>query len=170
MRKVTQRRRDLYEQLAQHHAVEHKTFGEVAQMMSVGERTLRRWAKSDEYQRVLDEMRAEWRTQSAAAVENIALSAIHVLVELMNDRTVRPHVRVEAAKALGDWAGLGQQRPQQREDDRAALIELYKVIEESKQPTINVQLPPGTTISTPPQLPGGVVEGEARVVDSGAAD
>ena len=164
MRKLTQRQRDLYEKLAQYHAVEHKTFAEVAQMMSVGERTLRRWAKTEEYQHILEEMRAEWRAQSATAVENIALAAIRVLVELMNDRTVRPHVRFEAAKALGDWAGLGQQRAPDREDDRAALIELYRVIEESKQPTINVQLPPGTTIATPPQLPAI----EARVIDSDA--
>lgn len=165
---VSRRQRDLYEQLAQHHAVEHRPYREVAEIMRVSERTVRRWAKSGEYQRILEEMRAEWRSQSGAAVENIARSAVRVLVEIMNDRTVRPHVRYECAAKLGDWAGLGQRKEAQEEDDRAALVELYKILEETRQPTVNIQLPPGSTISTPPQLsPGEVVEGEARPVDTG---
>lgn len=148
--RTSQRKRLQYEQLAKLR-MRRKTFAECSQELAVSERQLRRWASTPEYAQVWKEMEQEWVSTSRARVKDSTDLAIETLVEIMT--TSRSALaRVQAAKTIGQWAGLGQHETEQATDDREEVIRLLQFIQARKalsRPSVQVESVEGQSRESP---------------------
>jgi hypothetical protein len=132
--------------------------------MRVSSRTLQRWALSPEYHGLFDEMKREWKEQAEGRIHELGHEVIEVMVELMhNEKSV--FTRFQAAKALGDWMGLGQTKIEEERDDRNELAALYDQLAARRQELqVNVTVEHINAPDQPRLASGMIIEGEAREV------
>jgi hypothetical protein len=90
--------------------------------------TLKRWAARPEFTRIWRETETEWREAAQADVYNAGKLAVETMVLLMQSAK-SDFVRVQAAKAVGDWAGLGQTTDDNSKDDREELLAALAAIQ-----------------------------------------
>lgn len=127
---------------------------EAAAHFNVSTRTIARWRKTPEYIAAERELRAQRRMQSFDLVDSYAGIAIETLKSIAESG--RSEIaRVNAARTLGEWAGLNAQRtPPDAEDDLGeALAMIQRRIAE-----------PQIAVLPPPQ-PGGLLPPSFAVRD-----
>ena len=158
--KAERHHRDL-ELLVRLRNLDRKTVEECAGELKVSPRTIKYWLASDEYKTLRAEMQAEWREHAEYQVADLSALALQTMKDLMeNDKS--GHVRFEAAKAIGDWLGLGQHETEERADDRAELERLARILAERP-----AQIDTQQNVYVMPPEPGGFLPKPLqRVVES----
>lgn len=158
-----QRRRERFEKLAWMRHIERRTVKECAETLAVSERTIHYYLTDPEFEAVVTDLRTQWKEGAITTVGSLAQTALKTMEELMlYDKS--GHVRFEAAKAIGDWLGLGQQLQEAQQDDREEAERLLRILAERPQ-TINNQI-----YLTPPEAGGFLPKALQRVVDEAQPD
>ncbi len=151
-------RRQRMMDLARMKLIERHTDEECAQSLQVSLRTVGYYKSDPDYLAIVEEAKKEWRTGAEFQVHELAKTALETMADLMKPETRSEHVRYEAAKAIGDWLGLGVKETETAHDDREELARLLKIQEER---------PLQITIFQQPVKPGGFLpDGLARVVEA----
>lgn len=122
-------------QLCRLRHLEKATIKECAEKMKVSVRTVNNYLKDEKYQAVVDEMRKEWHEASVTVVQEMSQLALSTLKDVMQNSTSAKS-RVEAAKTVGEWAGLNLQVEKEGNDDRRELERLARIVAE--RPTVTV--------------------------------
>ena len=77
---------------------------QAAKYAGIGERTLLRWLKDDEFQKVYREARFHVVQQAITQIQDAARNAVKTLLEVLNNKKGPPAVRVRAASIIIDNA------------------------------------------------------------------
>jgi len=149
---ISERHREELESFARLR-MQRLTYEECARRLRVSARTLKRWALEPAYAQIWSDLKQYWRDSAQGRVAEAGELAIATLIDLMTGPKTSALVRYYAAKAIGDWAGIGTEAAAKVQDDRDELNEIYRLLAK-RPPQVNVQLPPGTLIATPSSTPG----------------
>lgn len=137
---------DYVQELARLIVEQRCSVGEAAKHFGVSRRTIERWRKTPEYVAAERELRAQRRMKSFDLVDSYAEIAIETLRRIAESG--RSEIaRVNAARTLGEWAGLNAERtlPDAEDDLGEALTIIQRRLAE-----------PQVAVLPPPQ-PGGLL-------------
>jgi hypothetical protein len=126
--------------------IERRTDEECAQALKVSLRTIGYYKVDPAYAAVVEETKREWRAGAEFQVHDLARTALETMTDLMRPETKSEHVRFEAAKAIGDWLGLGVREVEVDTDDRRELERITSILEERRPMQVTVfqqQVQPG---------------------------
>jgi hypothetical protein len=153
-KKLTKKQEELYFHVAEM-AMRRVPDQNIAEIMRVSLNRIRRIRRDPIYHRLYEELQVEWNKAAQAKVADYVLEAVQTMRELML-HSPRDHVRYEAAKAIGDWAGLGREKIDAVKDDREGLEKLYELMKARQQqaalPAPSVQ--PSVIDKIPESVPG----------------
>jgi hypothetical protein len=139
-------RRQRLLQLARMKLIERRTDEECAQALKVSLRTVGYYKAGPAYAAVVQEAKREWKAGAEFQVHELARTALETMTDLMRPETKSEHVRFEAAKAIGDWLGLGVKDVEEDMDDRRELDRITKILEERRPMQVTIfqqQVQPG---------------------------
>ena len=137
---------------------------EVAAHFGVTPRTIQRWLKDTAYGEAVRLYREEQKESAKAQLSGIADDVITTLHTLMfTDRSGL--VRFNAAKTLGEWIGMADQKEDKQVDNREEVVELMRRLAMDKPSPIYLP-PPGAGGRLPDEfVEGEVVEEKAPTLD-----
>jgi transposase-like protein len=78
----------------------HRTVGEAAQAIGVGESTLFRWFQNQDFQRAYREAKAQVVQQAITKLQQTSGEAVETLQGIMNNQEAPPSTRVTAARII----------------------------------------------------------------------
>jgi hypothetical protein len=85
------------------------TIEKAAKAAKVGQRTLYRWLRREDFRDAFDAARRDALAQSMATLQGVTADAVHALREVLTDANARPADRVSAARAVLDFALRGSE-------------------------------------------------------------
>jgi len=130
-------RRGQFEELVRLKQIERLTNQEAADRLRVSRRTVQYWLEDPEYAETVKRLRLEWKENAITQVADLTQAALATMYELMSPNTRSEHVRFEAAKAIGDWAGIQINPEEDQHDDRGELDRLTKLLAERPPVVVN---------------------------------
>lgn len=143
------------EQLAHMRHIERCTLEECAQRLGVSKRTVQNYLADEDYEQTVQRLRKEWKEGAITHVAELAQTALTTMKDLMGPETKSEHVRFEAAKAIGDWLGLGQLEQAQQQDDHGEMERLQRLLAQRPVQITNIY----------PVEPGGLLPAAIRGKD-----
>ena len=109
-----------------------RTIVAAARKADVGERTLRRWLKKDDFQSHLRRARRQAFSRSIGRLQQVAADAISTLGRIMNDEKASPATRVSAARTVLQFGYHGVE-VDDFEQRLAELERIKRLIEKAKK-------------------------------------
>ncbi len=104
------------------------TYGQAAKVAGVGETTLYRWLKDEDFNKDFKEARKKAFSQSITHLQQATTTAVLTLKDVMENDEAPPSSRVTAARTVIEMA----YKAYEYEDLGAELDEIKQYIEESK--------------------------------------
>jgi hypothetical protein len=83
------------------------TIEKAAKAAKVGERTLHRWMRRDDFREAFDSARKEALSISIASLQSTTAQAVHALRTVLTDEIARPGDRISAARIVLEYALRG---------------------------------------------------------------
>lgn len=134
-----ERKQEQFEALARLRHIDRLTIDECADRLGVAPRTVQYWLADDAYQQTVEHQRQEWVSGAEYRAADLAQKAMKTIEDLMDPKTKSEFTRLQAAKTIGDWLGLGQQQREAETDDVEELTRLQRLlIERPQQPPLQV--------------------------------
>jgi uncharacterized protein (UPF0147 family) len=82
--------------------LDHRTVGEAAEDVGVGQSTLFRWMQDEKFQRRFRDAKQQIVSQAISRLQKASGEAVETLREIMNDTNKPPNARVSCAKTILD--------------------------------------------------------------------
>jgi hypothetical protein len=86
------------------------TIAEAAKQLGIGDRTLRRWMRTEPFRSAYLEARQQVMTEAIACLQNAASVAVASLVDKLNDPGESSAIQVAAARAILEYSFRGADR------------------------------------------------------------
>ena len=129
---LTDAKRERFEQAA-HMQLNRFTIPQIARELGMPERTLRRQLNSSEYVEFFRTYQREFKEQAEAVLASLGDQVVRGMAELALGETRSEMARFQALKALGDWIGLGQTKPEQDDSTKEDLKEIHDLLEARRE-------------------------------------
>jgi hypothetical protein len=105
--------------------LEHRTVGEAAESIGIGQSTMFRWLQDNDFQKHYIQTKRKIIIQVITQLQKMTGEAVEVLRQIMTDNANPPTSRIACAKAILDYAFKGFEL----EDLAARIDSLEKSIE-----------------------------------------
>jgi transposase-like protein len=86
------------------------TIAEAAKQLGIGDRTLRRWMRTEPFRSNYLEARQQVMTEAIASLQKAAAKAVESLVDKLNDPDESSGIQVAAARAILEYSFRGADR------------------------------------------------------------
>ncbi len=91
---------------------------DVARKLKISTKTIQRWLKKPEFQKALEDLQQRTTEKFiesgsehiATRIQSLLPKSLDVLEEILINPALKPADRLQAARLIGTWSGLGQQK------------------------------------------------------------